>query len=134
LVFTLKPAMVFRHKDIRLRHLNYVGTGWFFITVCCANRRKVLITAEFCDWVLDVLRCNAARHALAVHAYCLMPNHAHLLLEGLAPTSDLLQFVRALKMKTSAPPFANTKHGAINRAGSNASTRSLCPRKFCRTT
>jgi len=32
-----------------------------------------------------------------------MPDHVHLLAEGLQPRSDLIQFMRAIKLKTSTP-------------------------------
>jgi len=94
---------LFHHKNIRLQPENYVGKNWSFITLCCANRRKLFTTAKFCDWFLNILRHDAATHSFAVHAYCLMPDHVHLLLEGLDPASNLLLFVKALKTKTSTP-------------------------------
>jgi putative transposase len=102
--------MPFHHKNIRLHPENYVGKNWFFITLCCANRCKLFTTAKFCDWFLNILRRDAARHSFAVYAYCLMPDHVHLLLEGREPTSDLLLFVKALKTKTSTPFEGKTGH------------------------
>ena len=93
--------MRFLHKNIRLDHWNYIGQRWFFLTLCCANRRKHFASSKFCDRFLDILRSNAATHEFAIHAYCLMPDHVHLLAEGLQPRSDLIQFMRAMKLKTS---------------------------------
>ena len=93
--------MPFHHKNIRLEHWNYRGQRWFFVTLCCANRRKLFTASEICDWFLNILRLNAATHSFAIHAYCLMPDHVHLLAEGLQPQSDLIQFIRAIKLKTS---------------------------------
>src|SRR5258708_9704417 len=95
--------MPFHHKNIRLDHWNYLGQRWFFLTLCCANRRKHFASSKFCDNFLDILRSNAATHDFAIHAYCLMPDHVHLLAEGLQPQSDLIQFMRAIKLKTSTP-------------------------------
>jgi putative transposase len=93
--------MLFRHKNVRLPPDEYVGTGWFFVTICCADRRKVFASSKACEWFLKILTRDADAHSFAVHAYCLMPDHIHLLLEGMRPSSDLLSFVRALKTKTS---------------------------------
>jgi putative transposase len=95
--------MTFHHKNIRLPRDEYVGKNWLFITVCCANRRKVFTTSKICSWFLNVLRRDATTHDFAVHAYCIMPDHIHLLLEGLQTSSNLLHFVKALKTKTSTP-------------------------------
>jgi putative transposase len=103
-------AMPFRHKNIRLRSENYVGKNWFFITLCCADRHKLFTTAKFSDWLLNNLRRDTATHSFALHAYCLMPDHVHLLLEGLETSSDLLLFVKAFKTKTSTPFERKTNH------------------------
>jgi len=95
--------MPFHHKNIRLPHQDYLGPRWYFITICCPNRRKRFTAPKICDDFLNILRSNAATHSFAIHAYCLMPDHVHLLAEGLQPQSDLVQFMRAIKMKTSMP-------------------------------
>src|SRR5713101_9047735 len=95
--------MPFHHKNIRLPHQDYLGPRWFFLTLCCANRRKRFTSPKICDDFLNILRSNAATHSFAIHAYCLMPDHVHLLAEGLQPQSDLVQFMRAIKLKTSTP-------------------------------
>jgi putative transposase len=95
--------MPFRRKNIRLSHANYLGQRWYFITLCCANRRKFFIAAKTCEWFLSSLRANAASHLFAVHAYCIMPDHVHLLAEGIRAQSDVIQLIRSIKIKTSTP-------------------------------
>ena len=90
----------FRHKNIRLPLDRYVGTGWFFVTFCCEGRKKIFLESTRAQWFLDNLRSDALSHALAIHAYCIMPDHVHLLSQGLTPASDLLRFLRDLKRKT----------------------------------
>lgn len=94
--------MIFHHKNIRLSRDNYLGTGWFFVTICCANRQKLFAKSRTCEWLLNTLRRHSAKHGFAIHAYCIMPDHVHLLLEGLQPDSDLLRMMRAFKKTTSA--------------------------------
>jgi REP-associated tyrosine transposase len=95
--------MTFRRKNIRFRHDNYVGKGWFFVTMCCFERRSVFQNVRACDWFLNILQREVSAHLFAAHAYCLMPDHVHLLVEGLEPNSDLLQFLRVIKMKSTTP-------------------------------
>jgi len=95
--------MTFRRKNIRIGRGNYIGKGWFFVTICCSERRKVFTKTRVGAWFLNILQQESVAHLFALHAYCLMPDHAHLLLEGLEPESDLLQFVRAIKMKSTIP-------------------------------
>ena len=94
--------MVFHHKNIRLPRESYVGKQWLFVTLCCAGRHKYFVRNSFCSWFLRLLAANAAAHSVSVHAYCFMPDHVHLLLEGLQPTSDMLELLKAVKRKSSA--------------------------------
>jgi putative transposase len=92
--------MEFRHKNIRLPADRYRGGGWFFITFCCEQRRAVFREPECCEWFLRNLAATSGGRAIAVHAFCLMPDHIHLLAQGLEPSSDLLKFLKSLKQKT----------------------------------
>jgi len=89
-----------RHKNIRLPADRYRGTAWFFVTFCCENRERVFRQPTHAEWFLKHLRQASALHQLAIHAYCLMPDHIHLLTEGLQPSSDLLQFLKGVKQKS----------------------------------
>src|SRR5579859_2206383 len=95
--------MTFHHKNIRLPRDRYIGKNWFFVTICCAHRRKLFTASTFCNWLLNIVQREAAAHSFAVHAYCLMPDHVHLLLEGLQSSSNLRQLIKTLKTKTSTP-------------------------------
>jgi putative transposase len=92
--------MVFVHKNIRLPADHYRGPEWYFVTFCCENREKIFHNQTLCNWFMKNLQSMAPLHRIAVHAYCLMPDHIHLLLQGLDVTSDLLKFLKALKQKT----------------------------------
>lgn len=74
---------MFRHNNIRLPLDRYVGAAWFF--------------------------SHALSHAVAIHAYCIMPDHVHLLSEGLTPTANLLEFLKDLKRETGFAYKQETK-------------------------
>ncbi len=92
--------MHFRRKNIRLPSLNYCGRGWFFITLCCDAGRQVFADGQKARWLIDCLRYEAETARFGIHAFCVMPDHVHLLVEGREPASDLLRFVKALKQRT----------------------------------
>jgi REP element-mobilizing transposase RayT len=50
--------------------------------------------------VMRHFRRTARREGFAVLAYCLMPDHAHLLVEGTTSQSDLRRFVKATKQSS----------------------------------
>jgi putative transposase len=93
--------MVFHHKNIRLPAVNYRGRRLYFLTVCCDHRRKVFADSRHAERLIALLRHEANAHDFAVHAYCLMPEHLHLLLEGKSHESDLLRFVQLFKLNST---------------------------------
>jgi len=96
---------------------SYVGRQFYFMTLCCCDRRQTFSDPTSCCWLLEVLRSESAARGFAIHAYCIMPDHIHVLAEGLLPSSDFTNFVKALKIKTSrahhqneAQPLWQKKH------------------------
>ena len=89
-------------KTTRLAHANYVGQQSYFVTICCDLRRAHLADHRVATRVTASLRECAARHNFQLHAYCLMPDHLHLLAEGTTPRSDLCEFVRVFKLRTAS--------------------------------
>ena len=88
-------------KNPRLARHNYLGQGYYFVTLCCHHRRPIFRNPRRCDWFLEILREKAGAKLFNVLAYCIMPDHCHLLLQGLHPASNLLLFIKTLKIKTS---------------------------------
>ena len=93
--------MRFKRQNIRLPAENYRGRGWFFITLCCEQRRRVFADDNRARWLIDCLRKEAETFRFGVHAFCVMPDHLHVLAEGLKPTSNLLRFVKTFKQRTA---------------------------------
>ena len=52
------------------------------------------------SWVVACLQNAAAKHDFAIHAYCVMPDHLHILAEALAATAELVPFVSSFKQET----------------------------------
>ena len=51
--------------------------------------------------MVAVLRECAERCHFAIHAYCIMPDHLHLLAEGVDPESSLPEFIDDFKHRTA---------------------------------
>jgi putative transposase len=97
----------FTRKNIRLPINNYVGKRLYFVTICCHDRRPILLNANVVSPILTRLSEIPRRHRFAIHAYCFMPDHLHLLCDGLSDESCLLDFVSSFKQHTS---FDYRKH------------------------
>jgi putative transposase len=93
--------MSFRRKNIRLHPTRYQGHCWSFITICCESRHPVFSDSKNAQMLMDHLQVTAGKYHFAVHAFCVMPDHFHALVEGIAPDCDLLLFVRIFKQATS---------------------------------
>jgi len=84
----------------RLVSFNYVGIYWYFLTFCTHNRSSIFVSADIVHATLSHILHTAAQYGFAVIAYVFMPDHVHLLVEGLNETSDLREFVRIAKQKS----------------------------------
>ncbi len=93
--------MDFSRKNIRLPAENYVGKRAYFITICCHNRRPLLADSRTVARQLAVLSGLTKQLAVALHAYCFMPDHLHLLTEGLTAECPMLDFVNRFKQQTA---------------------------------
>ena len=89
----------FRRKGNRLPLEAYHGEGAYSLTLACARRRTVFVDDRLVGSCIETLRSCAEKHGFTVLAYCFMPDHVHLLVEG-GSESDLAQFVKDFRQRT----------------------------------
>jgi putative transposase len=92
--------MTFPRKKIRLPAASYIGLRRYFLTFCCFERRKCFLQSDFNLYFVEQLREQSAAYQFSALAYCLMPDHVHLLVGALAVSSNLAPFVKAFKQVT----------------------------------
>ncbi|HET9401723.1 MAG TPA: transposase [Candidatus Acidoferrales bacterium] len=93
--------MPIHRKTIRLNRSNYVGLRRYFVTMCCARRAQIFVNPAIVARAIEILNGSSAQFGFAVRAYCFMPDHAHVLAEGLEATSSLLDFIHDFKQRTA---------------------------------
>jgi REP element-mobilizing transposase RayT len=71
-----------------------------FVTQCCAGRRREFRDEEKGQLVLKALMSCSARDKFTLHAYCVMPDHLHVVAEGAATGCDLSKSVHSFKQRT----------------------------------
>ena len=81
----------------RIVGFDYRGPYRYFLTFCVDDRRECFRDAEIVALILAQFRRTASTLSFALLAYCLMPDHAHLLVEGMQDGSDLRRFVKLAK-------------------------------------
>jgi putative transposase len=87
-------------KQIRLPATDYVGANIYFVTVCSQDHLPVFANCNRGKIAVGALQYVAGARYFLVHAYCLMPDHAHVLVEAGNPTCDLVKFVHQWKQRT----------------------------------
>jgi len=102
----------FQRKNIRLPADNYRGRRLYFVTLCFHNRRRLGTNPRVARWIIGRLRTHAAACAFFVHAYCVMPDHMHVLAAGAEETSNLVKFIEAFKQDTGVE-FARRTRGRL---------------------
>ena len=81
----------------RISGFDYSGGYVYFLTFCAKSRFQVFLERENCEEALIHFRAIAARESFAILAYCLMPDHVHLLVEGRNESADLTSFAKLAK-------------------------------------
>jgi putative transposase len=87
-------------KKIRLDSSRYIGKQLYFLILCTYERRAVFLNQSVGHWVVSRLQNAAAKWGFAIHAYCAMPDHLHILAEALTATAELVKFVSSFKQET----------------------------------
>jgi putative transposase len=87
-------------SKIRLDRDHYLGSRIYFATICCVNRYPVFADLARGQRLLAMLLDCNTRHKFTMHAYCVMPDHLHLVVQDANPASNLLKFIDNFKQRT----------------------------------
>ena len=81
----------------RLPDFPYLGPHRYSLTFCTFERRHLFVDADVVqECVQEFLRAATSRR-FDITAYCLMPDHVHMLVEGTADDSHLPSFASLAK-------------------------------------
>jgi putative transposase len=89
----------FRRKRNRLPLETYRWPACYALTIGAAERKPLFVAADTVELCLDALRHCCQASGFSLLAYCFMPDHLHLLLEG-QDEADLVKFVQRFKQQT----------------------------------
>lgn len=88
-----------RKSSPRLSDFAYRGNYGYFVTIDTADRQRELV-GDFAETCVGNLLESAAKSSFEVMAYCLMPDHMHVLLHGTTADADLVRYVKLFKQIT----------------------------------
>jgi putative transposase len=80
-----------------LKTFDYLGLYRYFLTFCTYNRQALFASQEVVELLLEQILRTARAEGFAVLAYCFMPDHLHLLVEGRTASSDARRFIKRAK-------------------------------------
>ena len=84
----------------RIAGYAYQGFARYFLTTCVFPRRPVFLDLGAGRWVVSELLRAAEDHDFSITAYCVMPDHVHVLAEASRDDAGLVKFVSAWKQRT----------------------------------
>ena len=84
-------------RPCRLEGFSYVGCQRYFLTACTFDRRRHFTKKPIVDVAYGEFLRTSAEFGFAILAYCFMPDHAHLLVEGSTEGADFRGFAALSK-------------------------------------
>jgi putative transposase len=83
-----------------LSAFDYVGCHRYFLTFCCDQRVEAFTDHEAVRLVWSHFLRTARDECFSLFACCFMPDHAHLVVEGLEDKADLKRFISRSKQSS----------------------------------
>src|SRR5215831_10187069 len=80
-----------------LKTFDYIGFQRYFLTFCTKDRERVFGSREPVDLVRSQILRAAEDEQFAIVVDCFMPDHVHLLAEGVSESADGLRFIARAK-------------------------------------
>lgn len=84
-------------RPARLKNFSYLGIQRYSLTFCTDWRHKFFENADAVDLALSQFLRVADNERFVILVYCFMPDHVHLLIEGLEEHSDARKFITKAK-------------------------------------
>jgi putative transposase len=87
-----------RSRSTRLRYFDYAAPNVAYHVIIGAQDRRAIFSDELTNKrITGLLSRSAQMHGYSVLAYCLMPDHLHILIQSGKWPHDLRQFIRGFK-------------------------------------
>lgn len=93
----------------RLPEANYQGLARISFTICTAGRQKILADDYCARAVLSRLLHTATEERIALLAYCVMPDHVHVLTQGLDPEASGRTLITRWKHATACAAWQSAR-------------------------
>jgi putative transposase len=86
-------------RPARIPGFSYVGFYRYSLRFCTNGRSRIFESSATVTAALAQIRRAAHEERFGLLAYCFMPDHVHLIVEGIEDSSDLRRFVKIAKQR-----------------------------------
>lgn len=93
-------VMSIRERKHRLDPACYQGRIFVSFTLCVKNRSPLFIESDIVNIFMNLLNDSAIRFSCKIPAYCFMPDHVNIVVEGTQEEVNLLKFINHYKQTT----------------------------------
>jgi len=90
-----------KSRSLRLRGFDYSSPRLYFLTICAREGEKPFVNSVLCEGVKRLIKECKERYDFRVYAWCLMPDHLHLLVQPPGDGITISRFVQGLKSMTA---------------------------------
>ncbi len=101
----------------RLEGFSYRGPHRYLLTFCTKHRLDRFVEGTVVESARAAFWRTAEDLTFTIAAYCFMPNHVHLVIEGLTEASDLTAFASASKQRAAHALWKDHKMSKVWQAG-----------------
>jgi putative transposase len=101
----------------RLEGFSYRGPHRYLLTFRIENRQPLFVEADLVGCAVRQFDRTAGEEQFAILADCLMPDHAHLVVEGLSEDSDLRRFEGMAKQDSAYALWKNDRRQDVWQEG-----------------
>jgi putative transposase len=96
----LATTRISMSRPPRVSGFSYTGIYRYFLTFCTYRRHVAFRERHAVELVMMQFRRSAAECSCALLTYCFMPDHVHLLVEGVSDDANLRVFVKRGKQRS----------------------------------
>ena len=91
---------MFPRRPGRIRGFSYIGLHRYSVTICTHLRNPTFVAGESIEPVLTTIRQCGVAFGFAIHAYCFMPDHLHIVIAATDERADFQRFMANWKQRT----------------------------------
>lgn len=98
---TFMKAKLVQRKSPRLKDFDYSQPFAYFVTVCARDKQELFADGALSQEIIACLEEEKKRNGVRIFAFCLMPNHFHMLICPADSGMSISRFIGSFKSKTT---------------------------------